>query len=469
MIQYLLMRMGRSGCFIGVVVVVSLLLPRALLAYPERLDDAHVGPVSPANPFFGEVIGQPLQEGEWFKLAETLYQGPSGTVYEYNPYSGRMKELGNVTQVGDRIYGPDGTIISRTIHEYDAQGQRLRTRVYGDFAFSGTKLRAFSRTDYGAGGELTARHDVAYEDGHLASRRTTSYDDEGRATHTEKLQDISFGRDGRIAGYERVLLDGDGVMQARYVYSDFDWREEGAPLRYTRHRYDARNRLIDRNTIMANDRGGITARARVIYNARGELVASYADTRYERDEAGRLRGFHRIVRDADGDIVQEHVYRDFTFHGTGENASYQRLDYDPDGTLLRQHTFRLSPAGALLDHRGTVYENGRPAHGWRASGFAYDEVGRPRAYRLEYLNRRLEPIQVVERSRILYDHDNRLFAYSDRRMRPDGTLIEWIDVSGRRYTGADRLATYSWMRRNADGNVVESGSWLRPRRGGSER
>ena len=56
-------------------------------AYPATLDSATNTACSVANPCFGTVLAQPIQQ-DWTKASATTYTGPAGTTYTYTAATG---------------------------------------------------------------------------------------------------------------------------------------------------------------------------------------------------------------------------------------------------------------------------------------------------------------------------------------------------------------------------------------------
>jgi len=65
------------------VLLFSVMFASITFPYPEKLDNAHMGPASSDNPFFTNVVTNPVTSSTWFKVDTNLYMGPTERMYYY--------------------------------------------------------------------------------------------------------------------------------------------------------------------------------------------------------------------------------------------------------------------------------------------------------------------------------------------------------------------------------------------------
>jgi MSHA pilin protein MshA len=59
--------------------------------WPAALDSATLAACSVANPCFGNVLAQPINDSSWTKASATTYAGPTATVYTYTTAAGTFQ------------------------------------------------------------------------------------------------------------------------------------------------------------------------------------------------------------------------------------------------------------------------------------------------------------------------------------------------------------------------------------------
>ncbi|MEI8012415.1 MAG: prepilin-type N-terminal cleavage/methylation domain-containing protein [Candidatus Omnitrophota bacterium] len=60
-------------------------------AYPATLDAAANGACTAANPCFGTVMAQAINDSSWTKASATTWTGPAGTTYTYTAAAGTFE------------------------------------------------------------------------------------------------------------------------------------------------------------------------------------------------------------------------------------------------------------------------------------------------------------------------------------------------------------------------------------------
>ncbi|MEI8012416.1 MAG: type II secretion system protein [Candidatus Omnitrophota bacterium] len=60
-------------------------------AYPVSLDGAANGACTAANPCFGTVMAQAINDSSWTKASATTWTGPAGTTYTYTAAAGTFQ------------------------------------------------------------------------------------------------------------------------------------------------------------------------------------------------------------------------------------------------------------------------------------------------------------------------------------------------------------------------------------------
>jgi len=447
--------------FLLAVLFLSICFSTSVFAYPEFLDNAQLGPISETNPFFGEVLSHPVTEGGWNKLAETIYEGPSETVYVYDSTSGLIKPMNGVTRIGDRIYGSDGRLISRTIHDYDNEGNLTRMRVYGNYEYdSEGNLIAFTRTDYDAEGNIQRSYDYAYEDGRLSEYTRTNFDSEGNPTRSYEYGDYEYDVDGRATAYTRTDRDADGEVVRSYEYSDITRHANGRTEGYSRNDYDGAGELLRNNDYTFNDSGRVTELVRTNYTD-GSVSGSNTYTDYDYNDDNKVTRYDRIDRDEDGNLLRSYEYRDYEYHDNGKTASYERTDRNDLGERTGTRAYQYSDDGRLIENTTTVYSGGVVDRSYRYSDYTYNSNNRHTSFRLEYMDSSGALTQTLLRSGEDYNSSNRLTAYRDQRYNGDGSFNSWRDYSNRTYNSSGQVMSYDWVRRDEAGNVTDSGTWTR--------
>jgi hypothetical protein len=443
-----------------IISILSMLaMPASVEAYPEFLDDAELGPVSKENPFFSEVLIHPITEGRWSKLAETIYEGPSEMIYSYDSTTGLIDAMDGVTRVGDRIYGEDGRLISRTIHDYDDDGNLIRTRVYGNYVFNddGT-LRSFTRTDYDADGDILNSYDYEYEDGQLVALTRTRFDSEGNSSAIYEYTDYEYGVDGRAVAYTRTDKNPAGDVLRSYGYSDITRYLDGRTQSYTRNDYGGDGELVRMNGYTFNTEGRVTGLARTNY-VDGDITGSNTYSNYDYNADNRTTQYDRVDRDADGNTVRSYDYRDYDYHDNGKTSSYERTDRDEVGQIVAQNSYAYSDDGRLNENTRVVYSGGVVDRSYRYSEYTYNSNNRHTSFRLEYMDSVGALTQTLLRSGETYNSSNRLTSYSNQFYNSDASFKSWYDYSNRSYDSGGQVESYDWVRRDEAGNVIDSGSW----------
>ncbi|MCD6134603.1 MAG: hypothetical protein J7J25_03685, partial [Candidatus Omnitrophica bacterium] len=171
-----------------------------IFPYPEKLDNAHMGPASGDNPFFGNVITNPITSPSWFKVDTNLYVGPTQRMYYYNNQTGIIEHLtegGKTKTISD----------SRGIRTYDKYGHLLRYYHYVRDA-NGNIIRI---DDY----VYTSR----YDNGKLKSYKLIRRDADGNIMRIYDYSGFTYDENGRVSGYTRTDRDADGNTLRSYEYA----------------------------------------------------------------------------------------------------------------------------------------------------------------------------------------------------------------------------------------------------------
>ena len=63
--------------------------------YPAVLDSAGAGNATPENSLFGIILQNPISDHRWRKESDTLYKGPAGNSYTYDPAAGTFNLTGS--------------------------------------------------------------------------------------------------------------------------------------------------------------------------------------------------------------------------------------------------------------------------------------------------------------------------------------------------------------------------------------
>ncbi|MFA4973752.1 MAG: hypothetical protein WC683_14165, partial [bacterium] len=408
-----------------VALVSALMLSTAApaIAYPPTLDEAQLGPASKQNPLFTTVLTEPVTDGDWFKLAETLYEGPTTKVYQYNPDNGTFGVLGGVTRIGDRMYGPDGKLISRIIEDYDSQGNLVRTRVLGNYTYdSSGRLIGYTREDYDAAGILTNRYDYIYEEGVLSAYRSTRFDVQGNPTAITDYDAYTYDSQGKASGYHRTDMDGSGNVLQSYDYSQISYHANGRTAGYERVDYNAQGTMTAQNVYAFNDSGLTTSRVMTSYDSQGGVTGSSTYANYSYDAENRVTQYDRTSRDAGGNITTAYEYRGYSYHPNGTTAAYTRTDKDGNGDVTSTNQYAYSDNGLLSGRTQMLYSGGTPTNGYQYSDYAYNSSNQHTSYKLDYLDGSGNVTQTLYRSSEAYDTNNRLSSYTDKRYGSTGSF-----------------------------------------------
>lgn len=449
----------RLRLLIMMAVFYMLAIPASVSAYPEFLDDAQLGAISKDNPFFTAVLAHPMTEGRWSKLAETIYEGPSHTVYAYDSMNGSIRPMTGVTHVGDRIYGSDGRLISRTIHDYDDEGNLIRTRVYGNYEYgSDGSLESFTRTDYDADGDIQNRYDYEYEDGQLAEHTRTRFDSDGNPDAIYEYADYEYGPDGKSVAYTRTDRDISGEVLKRYEYSDITRYPDGGTRSYSRNDYDGSGEMLRNNEYSFDGSGRVADLVRTNYTD-GDVSGSNTYSNYEYNEDNKSTQYDRVDRDADGNVLQSYEYRNYEYHENGKTASYERTDHNDTGEMVAQRSYAYSDNGLLNESTRVVYSGGAVDRSYRYSEYTYNSDDRHTSFRLEYMDSSGVLTQTLFRSGESYNSSNQITSYSNQYYNPDSSFKSWYDYSNRTYDSDGQVASYDWVRRDESGGLIGSGTW----------
>ena len=445
-----------------IIMMVLVLVPGLAGAYPQRLDNAQLGPASRSNPFFTDILIHPVTSGRWVKLAETLYQGPTRKVYQYNTETGRMAAVSGTAQVGDRFYDAQGRLISWIARDYDSQGALTRVRYYGDYEYDANgKLVRYTRTDYDAAGGITNRYDYAYLNGLLNSQRQTAFGADGKPTTIRDYEGYTYNDQGKVTGYVRSDRDGDGNMVRSYEYTNMTQHPNGKTAGYERRDFDAAGTLTSHNDYTFDTEGRTSTLLSTKFDGAGNITGSTQQGNYAYDAQNRVLQYDRTDRDAGGAVTKNSEYRDYSYHANGKTAAYVRTDKDSGGVITARTEYQYSTLGLVSAQNQRVYVNGEATQGYRYSDYVYNNAQQSTSFRLDYTDAGGAVTQTLFRTQQSYDANNRIASYTDKRYSPAGAFTSWYDYANRTYDGSGTLIAYDWVRRDAGGNQIGSGHWVK--------
>jgi len=102
--------------------------------YPNVLDSASNGAASLSNPFFANVLENPLTQ-DWSKDSALRYTGPTGDSYEYDPALGTFEiSSAMLTPLGSTFTEITGNMAQLIQDFYDDNGRYPRS--WGDYRFT---------------------------------------------------------------------------------------------------------------------------------------------------------------------------------------------------------------------------------------------------------------------------------------------------------------------------------------------